>query len=108
MEQIRESRLTKEEWSNLRVLVLGPYMARQGQLFLQYFSELLHTPAQGDRRIVYFDGTDLAEALDRLGTTMLDAEASQAIFSDHNRLHRDVLADSTKVYLKTLARIGGG
>lgn len=108
MEQIRESRLTKEEWSNLRVLVLGPYMARQGQLLLQYFSELLHTPAQSDRRVVYFDGTDLAEALDRLGTTMLDAEASQAIFGDHNRLHRDVLADSTKVYLKTLARIGGG
>src|SRR4051794_22239838 len=84
-------------------LILGPYMARQGQLFLQYFSELLDTSAEGDRRLVYFDGDDLQEAFDRLCTTMLDAMASHAIFGDREKLHRDVLADETTRYLREMA-----
>ena len=99
---IRERLLTAEQWESLRVLVLGPYMARQGQLFLQYFAQILNTPLEGDRRIVYFDGDDLAAAFERLGTTMLDSEASQAIFDERNRLHRDVLADATTRYLNSL------
>jgi hypothetical protein len=102
--QIKHELLSPEQWSELRVLVLGPYMARQGENFLQYFSGLLHTPMQGDRRLVYFDGDDLEAAFDRLGTTMLDAEASAAIFGDSNRLHRDVLADATTQYLSALTR----
>lgn len=102
VKHIREELLTEVQWKELRVLVLGPYMARQGELFLQYFAELLDTPLQGDRRIVYFDGDDLDAALERLGTTMLDAQASHAIFGERDRLHRDVLADATTQYLKTL------
>jgi hypothetical protein len=45
----------------------------------------------------------LQGALDRLGTTMLDAMASHAIFADRERLHRDVLADETTQYLRDLA-----
>ena len=100
--EIRQTRLTEEEWEHLRVLVLGPYMARQGHLFLQYFSRLLNTPEQGDRRVVYFDGNDMGQAFDRLGTTMLDAQASHAIFGERDRLHRDVLADATTKYLSRL------
>ena len=99
--QIKHEILSQQEWSELRVLVMGAYMARQGELFLQYFAELLGTPQQADDRLVYFGGTTLAEAYDRLGTTMLDREASRAIFSDKNRLHRDVLADETAKYLKS-------
>ena len=99
---IRQQLLSDEQWHELRVLVWGPYMARQGQLFLQYFSQLLDTPMQGDRRLVYFDGDNLQSAFDRLGTTMLDAMASHAIFGDRERLHRDVLADETTRYLKDL------
>jgi len=99
---IKHDVLTEEEWGGLRVLVLGAYMARQGELFLQYFAEFLHTPQQEDRRLIYFEGADIGEAYDRLGTTMLDSQASNAIFSDKNRLHRDVLADETTKYLKTL------
>ena len=44
-----------------------------------------------------------ASAADRLGTTMLDAVASHAIFTDRDRLHSDVLADDTTKYLKELA-----
>jgi hypothetical protein len=100
---IRKQLLSDEQWHEVRVLVLGPYMARQGQLFLQYFSQLLDTPNQGDRRLVYFDGDDLQSAFDRLGTTMLDAMASDAIFGDRERLHRDVLADETTRYLRNMA-----
>ena len=100
---IRKQLLSDEQWHEVRVLVLGPYMARQGQLFLQYFSQLLDTPTQGDRRLVYFDGDDLQSAFDRLGTTMLDAMASDAIFGDRERLHRDVLADETTRYLRDVA-----
>ena len=78
-------------------------MARHAQIFLQYFAELLDTPPHGTRRVVYFDGEDLGEALERLGTMMLDAEASRAIFDGHSRLHRDVLADATPGYLKKLS-----
>ncbi len=102
--QIRHELLSPEQWKELRVLVLGPYMARQGENFLQYFSQLLSTPMQADRRLVYYDGDDLAAAFDRLGTTMLDAEASQAIFGDRDRLHHDVLADATRQYLSDLTR----
>lgn len=100
---IRRELLSAEEWRELRVLVLGPYMARQGELFLQYFSKLLDTPMQGDKRLVYYDGDDIAGAFDRLGTVMLDATASHAIFGDRARLHRDVLADETTHYLEGLA-----
>ena len=101
--QIRQQLLSEEQWDELRVLIMGPYMARQGHLFLQYFSQLLDTPMQGDRRLVYFDGDDLPSAFDRLGTTMLDATAAHAIFGDRDRLHRDVLADATTRYLRGLA-----
>src|SRR4051812_6751064 len=100
---IRQQLLSNDQWDELRVLILGPYMARQGQLFLQYFSQLLDTSPQGDRRLVYFDGDDLQGAFDRLGTTMLDSMASHAIFGDRERLHRDVLADETTQYLREMA-----
>jgi len=99
---IKHDVLSDQEWKDLRVLILGAYMARQGDIFLQYFSEILHTPQQGDRRLVYFESGDMGEAYDRLGTTMLDTEASSAFFSNENRLHRDMLADETTTYLKTL------
>jgi hypothetical protein len=91
--------LTPKEWADLRVLILGPYMAKQGEIFLQYFSKLLNTPVSGDRRLVYFDGDDLKAAFERFGTATLDAEAAQAIFGNRRRLHRDVLADATREYL---------
>jgi hypothetical protein len=88
-----------EEWAELRVLVLGPYMAKQGEIFLQYFSKELNTTVSGDRRLIYFDGDDLKAAYERFGTATLDAEAAQAIFGNRRRLHRDVLADATREYL---------
>src|SRR5262245_30554748 len=99
---VREIRalLTAQEWAELRVLILGPYMAKQGEIFLQYFSKALNTQVAGDRRLVYFDGDDLRAAYERFGTATLDSEAAQAIFGNRRRLHRDVLADATREYLE--------
>jgi len=99
---IKRSILAPEQWQEICVLVLGPYMAREGELFLQYFAKILDVPMHADRRLVYFEGDDPQDAFDRLGTTMLDAVASDAIFGDRDRLHRDVLADATTKYLDEL------
>jgi hypothetical protein len=103
--KLNKKLLTKQQWEELHVLVLGPYMAKQGELFLQYFAKILHTHQRGDWHVVYFDGDDLQSAFDRLGATMLDALGSKAIFGKRARLHCDVLADATVEYLKSLTTI---
>lgn len=102
MMRLRQEVLSPREWADLRVVVMGPHMARTNQNFLQYFSRLLHTPKYTEKRLVYFEGEGEAAALDLVGTTMLDALASRKIFDDEARLHRDVLADVTREYLDEL------
>lgn len=101
--ELRRSVLSDQEWRDLRVVVMGPHMAHKDELFLQYFSRVLHTPKYTDKRLVYFEGEDQQAALDLLGTTLIDLKASSAFFKDENRLHRDVLADATRRYLQELA-----
>ncbi len=102
MLRLKEQVLSAEDWAGLRVLVMGPHMAHKDENFLQYFARLLHTSMYSDKRLVYFEGEDREAALDLMGTAILDQEASQAVFADDMRLHRDVLADATKLYLGEL------
>jgi hypothetical protein len=104
MMTLKEEVFSAEDWADLRVVIIGPRMAHKDQNFLQYFARLLHTPMYADRRVVYFegDGEEVDQALDLLGTTMLDFRAARVIFADDSRLHRDVLADATKDYLDAL------
>ena len=99
---LKENVLSMDDWASLRVIIMGPHMARKDQNFLQYFSRLLHTPKYADKRVVYYEGEDIEGALDLMGTAILDFRASQSIFSNENRLHRDVLADATTRYLDEL------
>jgi hypothetical protein len=99
---VKESVLSADDWASLRVVIIGPHMARRDQNFLQYFSRLLQTPKYADRRVVYYEGDDIEGALDLVGTAILDFRASQSIFGNENRLHRDVLADATMRYLDEL------
>jgi hypothetical protein len=103
MMHVKETVLSADDWASLRVVIMGPHMAHKDQNFLQYFSRLLHTPMYADKRVVYFEGEDMAGALDLLGTTLLDFQASRSIFDDEDRLHRDVLADATRHYLDELS-----
>lgn len=99
---LKEKVLSEEDWKALRVLVMGPHMAHKDQNFLQYFSKILRTAMYTDKRLVYYEGEDPDAALDLMGTAILDFQASQAIFGNQDRLHRDVLADGTKLYLESL------
>jgi hypothetical protein len=97
--------LTAEEWKNLHVVVMGSALPRQGNLATQYFAHLLGEMGEG-RRIVYAESIfEESRALNLLGTHLLDTRIGSAFFDDANRMHRDLLSDAAREYLKSnLAR----
>lgn len=102
MLELKRTVLSRQEWRDLRVVVMGAHMAHRNALFLQYFSRVLHTPKYADKRLVYFEGDDQQAALDFLGTTLIDSKVSSSFFRDEARMHRDILADATQKYLQEL------
>ncbi len=100
--RLKQNVLSRQEWRNLRVVVMGAHMAHKEDLFLQYFSHILHTPQYTEKRLIYFEGEELDGALDLLGTVLIDFRAARAFFKDENRLHRDIFADVTRRYLHEL------
>lgn len=99
---LKNTVLSQQDWKDLRVVVIGNHMAHKDDLFLQYFSRVLQTPKYTEKRLVYAENDDMDVALDVLGTTLIDFRVSRAFFGDENRMHRDVLADVTKRYLREL------
>lgn len=94
--------LTPAEWARLQVLVIGPHMPRDEGVVMQYFAKLLREPKEG-RRIVYAESLwEEARAIDLVGTHLLDGAVGEAFFSDFFRMHRDLLADAAREYLKKL------
>lgn len=94
--------MSAQEWSGLRVVVIGPHMPREDLVVTQYFLRLLHEPAEG-RRVVYAESLwEEPKALDLLGTHLLDGSVGDAFFGDFMRMHRDLLGDAAKEYLPRL------
>ncbi|MDR3699431.1 MAG: hypothetical protein P4L56_07330 [Candidatus Sulfopaludibacter sp.] len=94
--------MTPEEWSRLHVAIIGPHMPREDLVVTQYFLRLLHEPREG-RRVVYAESLwQEPEALDLLGTHLLDGDVGEAFFGDAMRMHRDLLGDAAKQYLPHL------
>ena len=94
--------LSPEEWNQLRVVIIGPHMPRQDLVVTQYFLRLLHEPAEG-RRVVYAESLwEEPQALDLLGTHLLDGSVGEAFFGDYMRMHRDLLGDAASQYLLRL------
>jgi hypothetical protein len=94
-------KLSAEEWSKLRVVVLGSQMPRKNNLAVQYFARILGETGEG-RRIIYAEALDEKRALNLLGTHLLDREISTAFFDDPMRMNRDLLGDAAAEYLRTL------
>jgi hypothetical protein len=91
--------MTAEEWSRLHVVIIGPHMPREDLVVTQYFLRLLHEPREG-RRVVYAESLwQEPEAVDLLGTHLLDGDVGEAFFGDAMRMHRDLLGDAAKQYL---------
>ena len=94
--------LSPQEWSRLHVLIIGPHMPRENLVVTQYFLRLLHEPREG-RRVVYAESLwEEPQALDLLGTHLLDGSVGEAFFGDYMRMHRDLLGDAAIQYLPRL------
>jgi hypothetical protein len=94
--------LSPEQWGELHVLIIGPHMPREDLVVTQYFLRLLHEPNEG-RRVVYAESMwEEPKALDLLGTHLLDGSVGDAFFGDYMRMHRDLLGDAAKAYLREL------
>lgn len=94
--------LSAEQWSRLRVVIIGPHMPREDLVVTQYFLRLLHEPREGNR-VVYAESLwQEPQALDLLGTHLLDGSVGEAFFGDFMRMHRDLLGDAAKKYLPKL------
>jgi hypothetical protein len=94
--------LSPQEWDQLQILIVGPHMPRENLVVMQYFLRLLHEPAEG-RRVVYAESLwEEPQALDLLGTHLLDGDVGEAFFGDYMRMHRDLLGDAAIEYLPHL------
>jgi hypothetical protein len=94
--------LSPREWNQLHVLIIGPHMPREDLVVTQYFLRLLHEPKEG-RRVVYAESLwEEPQALDLLGTHLLDGSVGDAFFGDYMRMHRDLLGDAAGQYLPRL------
>ena len=94
--------LSPQEWDHLHVLIIGPHMPREDLVVTQYFLRLLHEPAEGGR-VVYAESLwEEPQAMDLLGTHLLDGSVGEAFFGDYMRMHRDLLGDAAKQYLPRL------
>ncbi len=94
--------LSPREWGELHVLIIGPHMPREELVVTQYFLRLLGEPREG-RRVVYAESLwQEPQALDLLGTHLLDGGVGEAFFGDYMRMHRDLLGDAAKQYLPRL------
>ena len=94
--------LSPQEWNQLHVLIIGPHMPREDLVVTQYFLRLLDEPREG-RRVVYAESLwEEPQALDLLGTHLLDGSVGEAFFGDYMRMHRDLLGDAAKQYLPRL------
>jgi len=94
--------LSAQEWDRLHVLIIGPHMPRENLVVMQYFLRLLHEPGEG-RRVVYAESLwTESQALDLLGTHLLDGAVGEAFFGDYMRMHRDLLGDAASLYLPRL------
>jgi hypothetical protein len=94
--------LSPQDWDQLHVLIVGPHMPRERLVVMQYFLRLLHEPGEG-RRVVYAESLwTEPQALDLLGTHLLDGSVGEAFFGDYMRMHRDLLGDAAREYLPRL------
>ena len=94
--------MSPREWDQLHVLIVGPHMPRENLVVTQYFLRLLHEPREG-RRVVYAESLwEEPQALDLLGTHLLDGGVGEAFFGDYMRMHRDLLGDAASRYIPRL------
>jgi hypothetical protein len=106
-----------DEWNKIRFIVHGPQQPRGGHAATLYLSAVLKDAGDGrgyvgeNTRLVYREDTSLPpnsnaepwEAdLQLLAAVTIDATASQALFSDSDRLAVDIAADGARARITEL------
>jgi len=92
----------------LHVVVIGTHQARDRYLQLAYFRKALGEPGPVEDRLVFCElefsqAPALAGRAEQLlGTHLLDAAASAAIFGDAGRLQSDILADEAARHVQSM------
>lgn len=90
-----------DEWDKLKVVVVSPHMPRQQNRQMLYFLKLFNEKEEG-HRVVYMDGDPEQEekALNLLAVHELDRDIAVSFFNDPWRMHRDLLGDAGKKFIK--------
>jgi hypothetical protein len=92
--------MSADEWNRTNAIVVGGHMPRIENSSMQYLQKLFKQKQEGDR-VIYFEGDfDEAKALDLLVSHILDRRIAIDFYTDPWRMHRDLLADAAKKYLK--------
>jgi len=95
--------LTLEERKQVRASFAGGRGARVGNLALQYVSWLIgERTGRESARVVFSEGVQGREkALIAFAQYGVERELAELIFDDPDALHRDVLGDATRAYLRS-------
>ncbi len=99
-----KKKMTKTEWQNLTVVVMGVHGARTNNLLMQYFSKVLNIPMYSEH-LIYAEcikpESDQA-GLNLYAHVKMDADLAEAVFQDRVRMERDVLGDVAATHLKKI------
>jgi hypothetical protein len=91
--------LGPEKWDALNVVIVSGHMPRERNSNMQYFAKLLKQKREG-LRLFYCEGlSEESDALNLVGTHILDRKIAVAFFKDEWRMHRDLLSDGAAKYL---------
>jgi hypothetical protein len=106
------------DWRSIHFVVHGPQQPRGGSAMTLYFSALLKDPGDGrgyrgeSPRLVYREDTSLPPGsppatpweadMELLAAKDLDAAASEALFSDPDRLAVDIVSDGARARIREL------
>lgn len=95
-----KEKMPAEDWDRMHVVVMQPHMPRNENRTMLYFEKLLKQPYEGER-IIYCEGSSDEEyAVNLIGTHVIDKHIAVDFFKDPWRMHRDLLGDGAKRYLK--------
>lgn len=92
----------EEEWQKLKVIIPGAAMPRHNSLAVRYFAKVFEQDGETGRIIYAESRFEETDALQLLGTHLIDARIGSAFFDDSTRMTRDLLGPSANAYLDTL------
>ena len=97
--------MSNEEKTDFVVVVGSSHQARENNIQMLYFQTLLGPGATvNDHRLLYAESVyDAKNALDLLGTHVLDRAIASAFFASPNRMQKDLLGNAAERIIPTLA-----